>query len=310
MTSIELSAVITYCSIDSNIVEHCIKSVLDICDEVILVYCDCLFDGTIELDDTISQLRSRYESITFICVKWRPNINFAIFEGQPNFFWHCMMRYTGYTKSRGKYILSLDSDEVMDPLFKDYVSDKVYEAYTMTRFEAYWYFREPVFLARQTEPGCSLIKREIALDRNKTFSIMDRGGCFINIEDEKCAALRYLYLNKPLCHHFSWVRSRENLYKKVRTWGHSTAYDWNKILDKELSSPFSLVDPIHGYQYDIVEDKFGIGPQTYETKECYKHGIHFVIPKGITEEQLNNIYDSIKGKNLTEIKIVPIKSHV
>ena len=59
-------------------------------------------------------------------------------------------------------------------------------------------------------------------------------------------------------HHFSWVRTKEEMLKKVRSWGHKGDRNWIELVEKEFSTDFQKTDFIHGYQYKIVEPLFNI----------------------------------------------------
>jgi hypothetical protein len=62
----------------------------------------------------------------------------------------------------------------------------------------------------------------------------------------------------PLFHHFSWVRSYENMLHKVSTWGHKCDKDdWPQKV-KEMFDSHVPLDFVHGYKYDVVPDAFGI----------------------------------------------------
>ena len=63
---------------------------------------------------------------------------------------------------------------------------------------------------------------------------------------------------KPMIHHFSWVRTKEEMLKKVHNWGHKNDTNWIDLVEEEFSRPFSGTDFIHKYQYNIVENKFNL----------------------------------------------------
>jgi len=56
----------------------------------------------------------------------------------------------------------------------------------------------------------------------------------------------------PLIHHYSWVRDREEMLKKVRSWGHNKDKNWEELVEKEFQGGFSGTDFVHGYKYKIV----------------------------------------------------------
>jgi len=55
--------------------------------------------------------------------------------------------------------------------------------------------------------------------------------------------------------HFSWVRSREVMVKKVMNWGHREDRDWLSLVNKAFDSDIlTTPDFVHGYEYDIIEE--------------------------------------------------------
>jgi len=62
----------------------------------------------------------------------------------------------------------------------------------------------------------------------------------------------------PLFHHYSWVRTKEEMIKKVSAWGHKNDRDWVSLVGEEFAAPFRGTDFIHGYKYQTVKPVFDI----------------------------------------------------
>jgi hypothetical protein len=56
----------------------------------------------------------------------------------------------------------------------------------------------------------------------------------------------------PMIHHYSWVRTKEQLMRKVFSWSHRTERDWESLVEEEFSQPPSNVDFVHGYELASV----------------------------------------------------------
>ena len=56
-----------------------------------------------------------------------------------------------------------------------------------------------------------------------------------------------------MCHHYSWVRSKEEMLKKVVSWAHSTDKNWVELVNEEFTRPFNGTDFVHGYQYEVLD---------------------------------------------------------
>lgn len=63
---------------------------------------------------------------------------------------------------------------------------------------------------------------------------------------------------KPLAHHYSWVRTKGEMLKKVETFGHKSDRDWVALVEKEFSHEFSGKDFVSGYEYETVEPYISI----------------------------------------------------
>jgi hypothetical protein len=61
-----------------------------------------------------------------------------------------------------------------------------------------------------------------------------------------------------MIHHYSWVRTKEEMLRKVKSWTHSGDRDWVSQVEKEFAHEFNGTDFVHGYEYNIVENKFNL----------------------------------------------------
>jgi hypothetical protein len=59
--------------------------------------------------------------------------------------------------------------------------------------------------------------------------------------------------NNPMVHHYSWVRTKKEMLKKVNSWGHKNDRDWNSLVEEEFSKEFQGKDFIHGYSFEKVK---------------------------------------------------------
>jgi hypothetical protein len=88
----------------------------------------------------------------------------------------------------------------------------------------------------------------------------------------------------PLFHHFSWVRTEQEMLKKVKSWGHKKDRNWEQLVINEFSKPFQGTDFVHGYSFREVLAPFSI------SLECNSFS-----PKGkpkfcrLTETELKNL---------------------
>ena len=101
----DLSAVIPYCSLESDLIWGVVGS-LQICSEVVLVTMTHLFDGTPDplAWEHATQIAEKYPNVIPVLLQWR--------EGNvPLRYWIQEMRQAGYARTTKNWLLFIDSDE-------------------------------------------------------------------------------------------------------------------------------------------------------------------------------------------------------
>src|SRR5690606_51952 len=140
--------------------------------------------------------------------------------------------------------------------FAQWLDCSDYRHHTALKLANYWYFREPTNRAKQFEDTIVLAQRK-ALDQEILLHQNERDAIYNLLPGPKrrcvtdCDGL-------PMFHHYSWVRTYDEMLKKVRSWGHKNDRDWSSLVHEEFASPFRGTDFVHGYSYDIVKPSFDI----------------------------------------------------
>jgi hypothetical protein len=248
-----LTTVLQYSTIDYRFLETSLKQVSKFSDKIVIPICDHFFDG--ELEDQ-ELLRKSFEII-----KKYSNCEVYMFEWQglksTNIYYNVLSRQLGTTVSDSDWLLYIDVDEIVDEEFIDWFHTikHTLNSYWLT---CYWYFREPIYRAIQTEGAGLLIRKEYCnwnvnspYDRQQLFGYPN----FINGHVTPIVSKK----GEPLVHHYSWVRTKEEMLKKVKNWGHKYDKNWNELIEEEFSRPFDGKDFVHGYSYNTVENKFNVG---------------------------------------------------
>jgi hypothetical protein len=243
-----VSAVISYCTTDYRFVGACIAQALRISDEVVVVSCDHFFDGTPENRELLDRTRDENPRARFV--------EFPFDAGRATGirYWHNLARLTGVRalERPTRYVLFLDADEIVEgDRMRAWLDRGGAGFFTAQRLASYWYFREPFYQATTLEDSALLVRR----DRLTEAGLMGR--------DERasiCKAAGWPQRRgvlgpggRVLVHHYSWVRTKEEMLRKVRTWGHAGDRDWVRLIEEEFSGPFRGTDFVHGYQYRTVE---------------------------------------------------------
>ena len=158
-------------------------------------------------------------------------------------------------KKVNKWILFLDADEVPDGArFSEWLDSSDYKAHTALKLSNYWYFREPCNQAVETEDSIVLAQKR-ALE-NEMILHADERDAIYNLAPGPKRRNVMDHDGRPMFHHYSWVRTQEEMLKKVSAWGHKEDRNWIELVNREFQGPFSGKDFIHEDHYRIVKPFF------------------------------------------------------
>lgn len=251
-----VTAVVQYSTMDLAFLTSNLRQLCRACDEIIVTMCDKLFSGEPENPDRIEATRrvvNIFPKVRLIKYPWEgPKDNPA--------YYHTLGRAIGTLNAKHDRILLVDADEIISDEFPQFLEDNPdpSKAYWFT---CYWYFRDPRLQATKLESaGLLIAKKDCVWDLEAR---LERQQLFQKVWDE--GRLTHGDLNpffgrsgQPLMHHFSWVRSKEQMLAKVRNWGHKGDKDWVSLVEQEFSRPFTGTDFVHGYSYRTVANQFNI----------------------------------------------------
>lgn len=241
----KIKTIINYCTNDQRFINDSINSARSISDEIIVTYTSCFYNGEPENMDLIQ-----------ITIDSNPDVNFVKiqYDENKNQDWCCFSRIVGYnhTQNGEDYVLFLDSDEIIESelCYKFINSDEFIFGHDY-KLENYFYFRETNYQAIQLEDSATLLYSK-NLNINNVFP-SDRTSLFDNSLNLKHR--HTTYKGQVLMHHYSWVRTKEQMIKKVKTWGHKNDRNWIELVEKEFSHEFNGTDFIHGYSYKILPNR-------------------------------------------------------
>ena len=247
----KLAVVICYCSNDHRFIEKCLDQALLISDNVIVPVSDHLFGGEPEDIESIKILASKYPQVNFSVFEWHP--------GKHPRYWHNMSRILGNSLvlDECEWVLFLDADEILEAdLFNKFINSDTFELHDTYKLATYWYFRDPIYQSKSGWNASPVLIRKNLININPNDVHCEREQMFEYLNVPK----QFLVLqdNKPMIHHFSWVRTKEEMLNKVKNWGHTSDTNWEALVEEEFSRPFNGTDFVHNYEYNIVENKFNI----------------------------------------------------
>ena len=244
--------VISYCSIDDMFIRENIRQCLHFSKDIYIVASSHFFDG-------IPEDNAKIQSLKEFCRQF-PNVHLIRFKWESGYHprhWHNYARWIGIQQCDTEYIMFMDADEIIEGenFNKAHTSDAdFYKRYDSYAFDCYWYFREPRFRAKSLEQYHRLIRRS-ALTKDLIFSEHERGAVGI-LSGKYDSIFNVQYNGRPIVHHFSWVRTKEQMLKKTSSWGHKDDKNWKELVEEEFSRPFNGTDFVWGYEYDIIQPPF------------------------------------------------------
>ena len=177
-----------------------------------------------------------------------------------NNYWHCHGRWCAikHLNTSIKYVLLLDADEIPEgAIFLNWLNSYEYTSYDCMKLANYWYFREPIFRAKNIiEDSIVLIKKSHADDISLTMQKHERTSTYDLCPGNKTRGI--LSNNIPMFHHYSWVRTYIQMLRKVRSWGHRNERDYISLINDEFNHEFNGKEKIIGHTYDTVDNIFNI----------------------------------------------------
>lgn len=242
--------VISYCTIDDMFIRENIRQCLHFSKDIYITVCSHFYDGTPEDESKIQALKEfcrQFNNVHLIRFTWE--------DGHTPRYWHNNARWLGFQQCDTEYVMFLDSDEIFEgELAKEsFTHEEFYTEHDEYIFACYWYFREPIFRAKSLEQ-CHKLVRSSILSRETFFSEHELGS--IAFSGKYKIIYKVKYNGRPILHHFSWVRTKEQMLKKTASWGHKDDKNWSELIEEEFSRPFNGTDFVWGYEYDIIQPPF------------------------------------------------------
>ncbi len=256
-----LATIINFCTNESRFIKNCLEQAHVFSKAVIVPVCDHFFDGTPENRELLNEIYASFPDTRFIEYPFVPKlIPKRIWKTiTPSNFWHSLSRLVGFSRVGEEIdsVLFLDADEIADgKRFAEWLDASDYQCHTALRMSNYWYFREPRYQALSWEDSIILAQRR-ALEPDLILRKEERDAIYDFLPHPK--RRNVIGVNgEPMFHHYSWVRTEEEMLKKVNAWGHKNDKNWTDLVRKEFSAPFQGKDFVHGYEYKTINPPFEI----------------------------------------------------
>lgn len=250
-SNMKASVIVSYCSLDRRFLPKLLEQVLVFSDDITVVYYDKLLNGEPESVEEVEALvdASDRTKVKTLMLKYTA-------DHSPRHF-HNLARWEGMKEAKYDHLLFLDADEIPEgEVIKTILDENLLKDCDAVDFGCHWYFRSATNQAVQKEE-CGLLVRKDIITEKLMFTENERWS-FRHSRKFKYIP-RVQTQNGPFMHHFSWVRTKEEMLTKVSAWGHKHDKDWVSLINEEFSRDFNGKDFVHRYSYTQVPDKFSLG---------------------------------------------------
>lgn len=225
-----------------------------------------MYDGAPEDSSLYHELERRFDGdrdrLSFVTY----DVDVDIARDRP-YEMHNMSRVCGYEHAVHanpcvSWVLFLDGDEVPDgESFSVWWRTNTRDSDVAYKFSNYWYFLLSTLRADQTEDSVLMIHSKNIRPHTLLYGERERDSLL-----QDCPSVHRRMVDRSagsMFHHFSWVRSRKDLVKKVTTWGHKGDRPWKQLLEHCWAMMDEMgvtprVDFVHGYRLVVVDDMFGL----------------------------------------------------
>lgn len=239
-----VAAIVSFCTHDIRFFEKCISSLHPFCSQIIVPVCDHFYNGEPEDRILLERLYASYPGVTFVEFAYSETQVYGtpsrLVPGSPYWaqHWHNTSRLIGtyYLSEEIDCAIFCDIDEIFASTPEIAKEDAI-------RFATYWYDRRADMRATCYPDGPLLVKRSLLSD-DVILNQDERMGMFHRIKGKKVQ--NWKKEGKPIVHHYSFVRTEEELKCKVRRWGHHWERDWWSLLQQEG-------DVVREYSYERAD---------------------------------------------------------
>jgi hypothetical protein len=252
-----IGTVINFCTNEARFLGPCIQEALRFSAQVIVPVCDHFFDGRPENRPLLEEIYKAFPEVLFVEFPFVQMPKRVFSHVDPPHFWPSLSRLVAseFLRPEIDSVLFLDTDEVADGRrLAKWLKENDISHYTALKFANYWYFREPRYRAKKFEDSVVFVKRCV-LRSQLLLHEKERDACFDLVPGPKKRSVTGDD-GRPLFHHYSWVRTPEEMIRKVTTWSHREDRNWVDLVKKEFETPFKGTDFIHGYEFETVEPLF------------------------------------------------------
>ena len=248
--------VINFSTNEARFLAHSLAEVQLFAAEVVVPICSHFFDGQPENFSLLSKIYAAHPKTHFVEYPFEKS-------SYSSTHWHNISRLVGLSELSEdvEFVLFLDVDEVVEGRrFIEWLESFPLHDFAALQMACHWYFRSPRWRSIRKEDSPLLIRRS-AITYEGLMHPYERRGLFHLAPGKKAT---FVSEEEPLFHHYSWVRTKEEMVRKVQTWGHRGERDWIELVHREFAAPFSYREfvygePLHEVDAFLKEREYGEG---------------------------------------------------
>lgn len=237
-----LATIINYCTNDYRFIGKCIAEARKFSKQILIPVCDHFFDGAPENRMLLEHTYAEHPDCQFIEFVYSserlytPYSNLTSADEAWIRMWHSTARYVGFLHLEPQIdsVLFLDCDEIVEgDRFSSWLKEGQWQQWNAMRLLCYYYVLRPDYRATQVQDLSLLVRRSVLSPH------------FFHHPDERYALYRYVPEpkreqgrhpdGKPMIHHYSWVRPKDECLHKAATWGHRSDADWPQLIKEAFS---------------------------------------------------------------------------
>lgn len=262
-----ISVVINFCSMDREFLNICVSECMKFSNDIVVSYGSHFYDGGVEDYEYIKKEISSNKNIQFI--EYEVDITIDLYkqkgvEKRPHAYWHNLARWNGLKATkRSEWVLFLDVDEIPDgERLKAWSMETQLDKDTNYSLANYWYFKSPNYQATEWEETAKIIYAN-NITEHSVFGDSERDH-LQNTAGKKTAHFVLGLDALPLIHHYSWVRKKEVLLRKIKSWGHKEQIANPMNYVESIFKNKNINDFVHNYKYNYVHNQFLIKINTLD----------------------------------------------
>lgn len=260
-----VGVIINFCSNEICFLRPLLEQCSVFADEIVVSYGDMLYNGEAEDLSFIEPFKATFPNVKFVEYQvdlTKPKNEMRGVQKRPLAYWHNLARFTAINalSSDVDWVFVIDADEIPDGIrVKEWLNHAKLNPGCCYKIATYWYFKLPIYQAKTFEDSILLIHKK-HLTADNIFGDFERD---FTIQSSRTVLQRMnMGLDgKPLWSHFSWVRTRDGIKKKVSSWAHANDIFKGVDVDDVVEYIFrndDVNDFVHRYEYEVVPNKFGI----------------------------------------------------